>query len=161
MPRMRGTSSRSSRMSSPGGWPRSIASMSNSCSAPSINGSRFIPQVPPSISRTGSGNRQPSRRRSSAAMPRPSSAMIGLPRPTTSVSAEVFSFIDEFLLARHEPASADDGGDGPSPLQHVGSGGQVDVDRNEGEKTPGGHMVNEANHRHSAEQRGDPTENSE
>src|SRR5512144_1072050 len=148
---------RSSTCRVPGSPPSSIASISNSLPAASMMGSRFMPQVPPSTSSTPAGA-PAARSRSSAAMPTPSSAMIGLPSPMTTVPPPPPSLIDIVLVTGHEAATRDDRGDRAGPLDVVGPDREVEVDRQEDQEQPGEHVVHEVHLLDAAQHVRDPAE---
>src|SRR6266542_7031702 len=135
-----------------------MASRTSTRRAVSMSGSSLMPQVPPSTSSTSGGSSQPARKRASMARPKPSSPMIGFPKPRTSVPPEARSLIDVSVVGGDEAATGDDRGDRATVLEHVRPDGEVDVNRNEDQEGPGRHVVNEADVLHPAQRRPQPAE---
>src|SRR5512143_800656 len=150
---------RSSTCSVPGSPPASIASISNSLPAASMTGSRFMPQVPPSTSSTPAGA-PAARSRSSAAMPTPSSAMSGLPRPMTTVrpAGVLLGSVHILDVGSDEASAADDRGDRSRALQQIGPQRQIDVHRDEDQEHPRQDVMDEVHDLDAAEHGDDPPE---
>src|ERR1019366_5257889 len=116
-----------------------------------------MPHVPPSTSSTSGDTSQPSRSRSSAASPTPSSPISGVPRPMTSVRAGG-SVILEFRIGRHHASAAYDRRNRTVVFEHVGTDGEVDVDGKVDGEYPRDLVMDEPYIRYPAEQRPDPVE---
>src|SRR5271157_246710 len=126
------------------------------CAALCSGSSRVNPPVPPSRHSTLTGSGCCSRARTTWT-PTPSSPIMTLPRPSTSVFSCLVAvrLFDTFLHPVELP-SADDRGYRTAPLEIVVIEGKVDVNDDKGDKEPQERVVPEAHACIAAHQRHDP-----
>ena len=81
-----------------------------------------------------------------------------VPRPITRAVPLRGSLIHVVPSRGHEPAAGDDGRDGSRPLEDVGSGSEIDVDRDEDDEHPRQQVVDQSRRLDAAEDSRHPTE---